>query len=563
MTGTTISNNVGNPAAGNNHSGAGIALAFSAVGSPTFTTTMTNVTISGNTATASGGGMLVSGAVGTATFNNTRITGNSVSSAARNVFGGGISTSGINTLTFNNSVISGNTATSTTPASFTSFGGGVNYQDGTLNFNDTAVSGNSAANGGGLRAGAFSTGAGATVTFNRSAVTGNNAVNNGTTAGDGGGIIFFSNGTVSGVLNLNNSTVGNNTSTGGASGIEIFNFAAGNITANLNYSTVAGNSATGTTGVGGGVANFGQQTSGATGVGTFNLTSSVVANNTASASADILGVITSGGYNHVEDTTGGTFTAGTGDVTGTDPALGSLGLNGGQTPNYLPDAGSPLIDAIPTGTNQCGTAPFNVDQKNVNRPFAAGCDKGASERGLVIVTPSNGLPSGRQNVPYSATLTADFGTPPYTFSLVSGTLPPGLTVNADGTINGTPTTAGSYFFSVQVSDATPFRFAPSAVQVKQFQIVILAPTAASVTVGGRVLVNRRGVANVVVTMTDQNGSTRSARTNNLGYYRFDDVSAGTDYVFQATAKRYSFDPQIVTVTEGRDDLNFAATAAQK
>jgi hypothetical protein len=55
---------------------------------------------------------------------------------------------------------------------------------------------------------------------------------------------------------------------------------------------------------------------------------------------------------------------------------------------------------------------------------------------------------------YSYTYVATGGTAPYTFSVVSGTLPPGLTLDEDtGVLSGTPTTAGSYSFGVQVTDA--------------------------------------------------------------------------------------------------------------
>ena len=67
---------------------------------------------------------------------------------------------------------------------------------------------------------------------------------------------------------------------------------------------------------------------------------------------------------------------------------------------------------------------------------------------LTITTTS--LPSGQINVAYSTTLAATGGTTPYTWSLTSGTLPSGLSLNAStGAITGTPT--------VSVS-ATPLTF---------------------------------------------------------------------------------------------------------
>ncbi len=69
---------------------------------------------------------------------------------------------------------------------------------------------------------------------------------------------------------------------------------------------------------------------------------------------------------------------------------------------------------------------------------------------LVITTAA--LPGGTQGTAYTATLAATGGTPPYTWSIASGTLPAGLTLNAGtGAISGTPTAAGTSNFTVQVT----------------------------------------------------------------------------------------------------------------
>lgn len=59
---------------------------------------------------------------------------------------------------------------------------------------------------------------------------------------------------------------------------------------------------------------------------------------------------------------------------------------------------------------------------------------------------------GQVGVPFSATITATGGTPPYTFTIVGGSLPPGLSLApSTGVISGTPTTSGTYAYTVQVT----------------------------------------------------------------------------------------------------------------
>jgi hypothetical protein len=67
---------------------------------------------------------------------------------------------------------------------------------------------------------------------------------------------------------------------------------------------------------------------------------------------------------------------------------------------------------------------------------------------------TSALPTGTVQLAYSAPLAATGGTLPYTWSVVSGSLPPGLVLAAStGAITGTPTASGQYSFTVQVQDS--------------------------------------------------------------------------------------------------------------
>jgi hypothetical protein len=75
---------------------------------------------------------------------------------------------------------------------------------------------------------------------------------------------------------------------------------------------------------------------------------------------------------------------------------------------------------------------------------------------IITVNPAT-LPDGTAGTPYNQSVSASGGTSPYTFSLSSGALPGGLSLNGatdPGTITGTPTTAGTFTFTITATDAT-------------------------------------------------------------------------------------------------------------
>jgi hypothetical protein len=86
---------------------------------------------------------------------------------------------------------------------------------------------------------------------------------------------------------------------------------------------------------------------------------------------------------------------------------------------------------------------------------------------------------------------------------------------------------------------------------------VLAPTAAPVSIGGRIsTAEGRGISRAQVLMTDANGEVHYTRTNPFGYFRFAEVVAGGTYVFTVNHKQYQFLPQVVNVNENMENLNF-------
>jgi hypothetical protein len=96
-------------------------------------------------------------------------------------------------------------------------------------------------------------------------------------------------------------------------------------------------------------------------------------------------------------------------------------------------------------------------------------------------------------------------------------------------------------------------FAGTTATIKQAGVT----TAAGVNVAGRVLTAEgSGVRNAVVSIVDTQGSTRTTLTNAFGYYRFDSVRSGDVYVVRAAARRFTFSPSTISLTDQLTDLNF-------
>jgi len=97
------------------------------------------------------------------------------------------------------------------------------------------------------------------------------------------------------------------------------------------------------------------------------------------------------------------------------------------------------------------------------------------------------------------------------------------------------------------------------VGIDDINIGCFAPTAAAVTISGRVVTPQgSGIPRAVVTMTDGFGNVISAKTNSFGYYKFNNISAGESYVVNVSTKNYQFEQQVVRVLDAMSDFDLYA-----
>ena len=130
----------------------------------------------------------------------------------------------------------------------------------------------------------------------------------------------------------------------------------------------------------------------------------------------------------------------------------TFAVTAGALPAGLSLSSAGAITGTPSGS---GPSTFTIQATDSNantgsRPYTVTINLAP----LTINPPS--LPAGTVGTAYSQTVIASGGTAPYSYAVLSGSLPPGLTLNpGSGAITGTPTTGGAYSFTVQATDATP------------------------------------------------------------------------------------------------------------
>ncbi len=127
----------------------------------------------------------------------------------------------------------------------------------------------------------------------------------------------------------------------------------------------------------------------------------------------------------------------------------------GSLPTGLGMSAAGQISGTPA---QAGSFSFTAqvtDSSSAPQTASANLDivvKAAAVTPPAISTSS--LPGGQVNSAYTASLSGTGGTPAYSWTLLSGQLPPGLALNASsGAIAGTPSQSGSYSFTVKLTDS--------------------------------------------------------------------------------------------------------------
>ena len=207
------------------------------------------------------------------------------------------------------------------------------------------------------------------------------------------------------------------------------------------------------------------------------------------------------------------------------------------------------------------TGNFSQGQTGAQYTITVTNSGGSSTSATVTVT--DALPSGLTATAFSGTGWACASLPTLSCTrndpLAAGSSYPIITL----TVNVANNAASSITNSATVSGGGETN---TANDTATDPTTVLAPTAATVEVGGRVTTTSgRGILNVRLSLTDSQGNTRTTTSNSFGYYRFDDVQAGATYILSASAKHYTFSQpsQVLNINDETDQVNFIANSEKR
>ena len=161
---------------------------------------------------------------------------------------------------------------------------------------------------------------------------------------------------------------------------------------------------------------------------------------------------------------------------GNPPYLNWLVVQGNLPPGLSLDSATGILSGTPTagGSYQFVVSVNDSAVQNAAKSFSL-----TVSLAPVSITTESPLPDATAGTSYSQQFTATGGTGTYiSWTVTSGSLPPGLTLSTAGILSGTPTQTGLFSFTIQVADSG------ENTGSGQFQLTVVMPQAPAISITG-------------------------------------------------------------------------------
>jgi len=234
------------------------------------------------------------------------------------------------------------------------------------------------------------------------------------------------------------------------------------------------------------------------------------------------------------------------------------------------------VSATTVGTTELVTPSYPVSPGSLQLTFRnafnledAGSASQTGFDGMVLEISINGSPfqdvvdAGGSFVTggYNKVISTQFGSPISGRSAWSGLSGGTVTVPAyiTTTVN-LPASANGQIVKLRwlvASDSNGVALGDQGVRIDSVIGAACSTTAAGVSISGRVRIDTgQSLVNAIVTISDGDNFVRTARSSSFGYYNFDNIPAGRNYMLKVDSRHYNFNPLFINVVDNLTEVDF-------
>lgn len=224
----------------------------------------------------------------------------------------------------------------------------------------------------------------------------------------------------------------------------------------------------------------------------------------------------------------------------------------GPLPAGLTLSAGGVLSGTPTTVGVTNFSVRATDSTNASNFATMNYNFNVLMAGTSLSVTTTSLPNAAVNSVYGQTINVTGGTAPYTFTIFSGLLPAGMTLNStNGFLGGTPTVPGTYTFTVQAQDQ---------ISATAFANLTLTVAGGSSDISGTVTYSGSKTGRIYITVKSNNGMTFGTSISGPSPYTIRGVPSG-NYTVNAFMDALNLGTQVLSAPAGSVNASNPGAAA--